>query len=605
MPRFSWSAVPADLAAVLARELALDEAPSPAAALRATFGATPGTDFVRISWPVLLDVWLGGDADARVDLVARLRAAGLGDSERAPRTRAAQLGYLRTCRNTGRMRPIVLERFLELGRAGAGTAGGRAGNGSKAEGSGNAGEQQPYEEAPVPRPGAELRAAVLGRTDATANLRAKVEAAWRDLERALAEALPVLPLGAHMVLTLDPTAGGTGDARYFVEVAVPDEGVLHAEAVGNAYLPAGDRLDRSAIADLVALGWSPPGVVEGTEGNFGLLAPTAEGPRVAGIVVHTLREVYGAPHPAFLTYAAQGLDGEVALSGLGGVARPAALGAGDSGQGSPEQGGPERAGRAQGAPGQGAAGSSGGPDTLDIQPDPVAALDRAAGRLAAAGRRAAAKSPPEGAGDHDLPALPPAADAGRAVDGSYDATPAYGVASVPSAGESPGTLAEQVKEVVAGLLQTSPESLHYDQDGDIGIRSGSAMVFVRVLDDPPLVDVYSPVLTHVRPTERLYEKLSTLTRRMPLGRLYVDDDTVWASLAVFGRDFQPSHLTLAIRVMTGLADALDDRLQGDFGGTVFFGDTLPGRREAAAESSAAGQADGAERRSGERTGMYL
>jgi hypothetical protein len=47
--------------------------------------------------------------------------------------------------------------------------------------------------------------------------------------------------------------------------------------------------------------------------------------------------------------------------------------------------------------------------------------------------------------------------------------------------------------------------------------------------------------------------------------------------------------------MTGLADTLDDRLQGDFGGRVFFGDTLPERREAAA----------AEHLAHERTGMYL
>jgi hypothetical protein len=62
---------------------------------------------------------------------------------------------------------------------------------------------------------------------------------------------------------------------------------------------------------------------------------------------------------------------------------------------------------------------------------------------------------------------------------------------------------------------------------------------------------------------------------------------------VFGRDFQPTHLSLAIRVMTGLADELDDRLQGDFGGKVFVGDALPSRREAAQGEPAA------------RTGMYL
>ena len=48
--------------------------------------------------------------------------------------------------------------------------------------------------------------------------------------------------------------------------------------------------------------------------------------------------------------------------------------------------------------------------------------------------------------------------------------------------------------------------------------------------------------------------------------------TVWASIPVFGRDFQASHLALAIQVMTGLADELDDRLHGEFGGKRFFGE---------------------------------
>ena len=37
-----------------------------------------------------------------------------------------------------------------------------------------------------------------------------------------------------------------------------------ARAVGNAALPQGYRLDRAAVADMVALGWSPPGVVPGS-----------------------------------------------------------------------------------------------------------------------------------------------------------------------------------------------------------------------------------------------------------------------------------------------------------------------------------------------------
>ena len=116
------------------------------------------------------------------------------------------------------------------------------------------------------------------------------------------------------------------------------------------------------------------------------------------------------------------------------------------------------------------------------------------------------------------------------------------------------------------------------------------MVFVRVRDNPPLVDVFSPVLTEVEPTEQLYVKLSELTNRMPIGRLYCTNDTVWASVPVFGRNFQATHLMLAVQVMTGLADELDDRLHGEFGGKRFFGEgDKPTNRE----------------REEHRTGMYL
>ncbi|WP_205752642.1 T3SS (YopN, CesT) and YbjN peptide-binding chaperone 1 [Cryptosporangium phraense] len=461
MPGFDWSRVPSRLAAELARELALEEAGSPAAALSATFGPVPRADFVRIAWPVLRDGWLTNDADARADVVAGLRAAGLGDHETPPRGLDAQLAYLRGCRNTGRLRRVVLERFVELG------------------------DSSETSSVPIIEP------LPLPEDPTTVDLGAKVEAAWAELRTALAGALRELELGTQLTLTLDPTAGGTGDATYTVEFVMFDENLLHAEAVGNAALPPGHRLDRHAIADLVALGWSPPGVVDGTTDNFGLQMPTSDAGRLAAIAIRTLREVYGTPHPAFLTYSATALEGEVELPPLGAARR----------------------------------------------------------------------------------------------------VPGTGVASAPAAHDPSAPLPDRVRAVVSELLARPVDELPVDADGDIAIRSGSAMVFVRITDDPPLVEVSSPVLTEVRATQRLYERLSALTKTLPVGRLYLEDDTVWAAVAVFGTDFQPTHLSTAIRVMTGLADVLDDRLQGDFGGKVFFGEALPERREPGTH--------------GERTGMYL
>src|SRR6266511_1696567 len=320
--------------------------------------------------------------------------------------------------------------------------------------------------------------AILLDDEAGADLKSKVSEAWQDFARSLASELPRLPVGTSLDLTLDPTASGTGDAVYEVTVTMFEAGELLGAAVGNAHLPEGYRLDRTAIGQLVALGWSPPGVVEGAGDSFGVRLPVSDASRLAVIVSRTMRDVYGAPHPAFLTYTAAGLDGSAVHLPPLGAARMFA------------------------------------PAELDDGEEPVdhSGTERALARL----------------------------------------------------GED-------------------------DRDGMSLADRGSAMVFVRVRDNPPLVDFFSPVLTEIQPTEKLYTKLSELTNRMPIGRLYCTNDTVWASVPVFGRDFQATHLMLAVQVMTGLADELDDRLHGEFGGRRFFGEgDKPALRSEA-----------------ERTGMYL
>ena len=321
----------------------------------------------------------------------------------------------------------------------------------------------------------------------TADLRAKVGEAWREFARALAELLPTLEPGGHVDLTLDPTASGTGTAVYSVSIRVRDGGVVEALAIGNAGLPEGYRMNRTSIADLVALGWSPPGVLPGSGDSFGISSTHDKAAQLAAVVARTLRDVYGAPHPAFLVYLVH-----------------------------------------------------------DENDEPIDTAPLATAR-------------------HE-----PSIDAELSLDDlDEDGVLA---AALADAADEVVPLDERVRTVVATMSKTTVDQLQVDADGDIGIRAGSAMVFVRVRDNPPLVDVFSPILTEVEPTEQLYVKLSELTNRMPIGRLYCAQDTVWASIPVFGRNFQATHLMLAVQVMTGLADELDDRLHGEFGGKRFFGE---------------------------------
>ena len=321
----------------------------------------------------------------------------------------------------------------------------------------------------------------------TADLRAKVTEAWREFAGALSALLPTLAEGAHVDITLDPTASGTGTAVYSVSMRVLPDGVIEALAVGNAGLPEGFRMNRASVADLVALGWSPPGVLPGSRDSFGLRTDTAGAKQLATVVSRTLRDVYGAPHPAFLVYLVH-----------------------------------------------------------DEEDEPI-------------------ETAPLGTARHE-----PSIDDELSLDDLDE----EGVLSeaLANAADEIIPLDERVRTVVATMSKTTVDQLQVDSDGDVGIRAGSAMVFVRVRDNPPLVDVFSPILTEIEPTEQLYVKLSELTNRMPIGRLYVAQDTVWASIPVFGRNFQATHLMLAVQVMTGLADELDDRLHGEFGGKRFFGE---------------------------------
>jgi type III secretion system-like peptide-binding chaperone len=343
------------------------------------------------------------------------------------------------------------------------------------------------EDAVGARPPAEQSEGVLLDEPTTADLRAKVTEAWREFAGALATLLPTLPAEAHVDLTLDPTASGTGTAVYSVSMRVLDGGVIEALAVGNAGLPEGYRMDRSAVADMIALGWSPPGVLPGSGDSFGLRTTVGAGTVLATQVSRTLRDVYGAPHPAFLVYLVHDDEDEPIETAPLGLARH------------------------------------------EPSIDEVLSLD-------------------------DLD-----------EDGVL-------TEALANAADEVIPLDERVRTVVATMSKTTIDQLQVDTDGDIGIRAGSAMVFVRIRDNPPLIDVFSPILTEVEPTEQLYVRLSELTNRMPIGRLYCAQDTVWASIPVFGRNFQATHLMLAVQVMTGLADELDDRLHGEFGGKRFFGE---------------------------------
>lgn len=92
-----------------------------AADLKGRYGEPPAESFVAEVWPTLRDGWIRRTPEAREQLVQMLRKAGLGRTDIKVRSRAGQMDFLRSCRQSDLLRRELLRLFLDAGRRSAST----------------------------------------------------------------------------------------------------------------------------------------------------------------------------------------------------------------------------------------------------------------------------------------------------------------------------------------------------------------------------------------------------------------------------------------------------------------------------------------------------
>lgn len=109
-----------------------------------------------------------------------------------------------------------------------------------------------------------------------------------------------------------------------------------------------------------------------------------------------------------------------------------------------------------------------------------------------------------------------------------------------------------------------------DDDGDFGIRVGSAMVFVRTTQDAQEVLVFSAVVHDVEGRSRAMEVLSDLNSDARYVRFMLIRDRVFVSLSVFARPFVPAHLHQAVKIVSVIADRIDGELAAKLRGRTTF-----------------------------------
>lgn len=145
---------------------------------------------------------------------------------------------------------------------------------------------------------------------------------------------------------------------------------------------------------------------------------------------------------------------------------------------------------------------------------------------------------------------------------------------------TPRNSAELSAEVDRALsVVISGDSIVRDDDGDIPILFGTTTVFVRILQDAPVVRIFALVLTDLAPSAVLIDTINELNQRYVFAKVFWNGSAVVMSIDVPGSPFVASHLVQAIGMLGNAADQLDEELQSQFGGRTMLGAYEPAPKE--------------------------
>jgi hypothetical protein len=121
---------------------------------------------------------------------------------------------------------------------------------------------------------------------------------------------------------------------------------------------------------------------------------------------------------------------------------------------------------------------------------------------------------------------------------------------------------------------TGASDLALDDDGEVTIRYGSAMVSVRPYADRPYALVYSGLLKNVEPGDQLLRTINDLNARETLVRFFVSGTSVFAVAEICVSPFVAEHVRTGFKLFCHIVDGVDRLLQADFRGETAFADML-------------------------------
>jgi T3SS (YopN, CesT) and YbjN peptide-binding chaperone 1/T3SS (YopN, CesT) and YbjN peptide-binding chaperone 3/TY-Chap C-terminal domain len=115
----------------------------------------------------------------------------------------------------------------------------------------------------------------------------------------------------------------------------------------------------------------------------------------------------------------------------------------------------------------------------------------------------------------------------------------------------------------------------HDSDGDIPVVAGSALLFIRVLEDAPAIEIFSTIVRGITDLDAAAAAVAELNNGIRMIKFLLVDDVIIAAAHVAALPFAPQQLRGVLDYMSRVADGIDEGLVASVGGRRAFGDDPP------------------------------
>ncbi len=139
----------------------------------------------------------------------------------------------------------------------------------------------------------------------------------------------------------------------------------------------------------------------------------------------------------------------------------------------------------------------------------------------------------------------------------------------PAAPLFPRDRAELVEAVDTALSDLLADVEEKDDEGDVPVRCGRSVLFVRVDDEKPLVELYAEVVHGVVEVDRLPAEIDALNRRHRFARFHTRDDVVIMRSELCAWPFAPTQLAVVLAELCATVEDVRRDLVARVGGSAF------------------------------------